>query len=72
MTAGGAPAGAPKLIIDKIHADTVKVLAQKDVITAMDSLGAEIVGNTPAEFSRVIRTGIPVWVKLVKSIRSPG
>ena len=32
---------------------------------------AEAVVNTPAEFSRVIRTGIPVWVKLVKAMRKP-
>jgi tripartite-type tricarboxylate transporter receptor subunit TctC len=66
------PAGTPKTVVDKIHLDTVKVLAQKDVSAVLDGLGAEAVGNTPAEFARVIRTGIPVWVKLVKSMRSPG
>jgi len=65
------PAGTPKSVIDRIHLDTVKVLAQKDVVAVLDSLGAEAVGNTPAEFSRVIRTGIPVWVKLVKAMRKP-
>ena len=66
------PAGTPKPIIERIHADVVKVLAQKDVANVFESLGAEAVGNTPAEFSRVIQTGISKWVKLVKSMRTPG
>jgi tripartite-type tricarboxylate transporter receptor subunit TctC len=66
------PAGTPKAIVDKIHLDTAKVLAQKEVASVFDSLGAEAVGNTPAEFTRVIQTGIPKWVKLVRSMRSPG
>jgi len=66
------PAGTPKAIVDKIHLDTAKVLAQKEVASLFDSLGAEAVGNTPAEFTRVIQTGIPKWVKLVRSMRSPG
>ena len=65
------PAGSPKLVIDKIHLDVVKVLAQKDVSGVFESLGAESVGNTPAEFTRVIQTGIPQWIKLVKAMRAP-
>ena len=65
------PAGTPKAIVDKIHLDTAKVLAQKDVAGVFESLGAEAVGNSPAEFTRLIQTGIPKWVKLVKSMRSP-
>ncbi len=66
------PAGTPRAVVDKIHLDTARVLAHQDVANAFINLGAEAVGNTPAEFSRVIQTGIPKWVKLVKSIRSPG
>ena len=66
------PAGTPKPVIERIHADVVKVLAQKEVASVFDSLGAEAVGNSPAEFSRLIETGIPKWVKLVKSMRAPG
>ena len=66
------PAGTPKPVIERIHADVVKVLAQKEVANVFDSLGAEAVGNSPAEFSRLIETGIPKWVKLVKSMRTPG
>jgi tripartite-type tricarboxylate transporter receptor subunit TctC len=65
------PAGTPKAVVDKIHLDTVKVLAQKDVTSVFESLGAEAVGNSPAEFTRLIQTGIPKWVKLVKSMRAP-
>ena len=65
------PATTPKAVIEKIHLDTVRVLAQKEVAGVFDSLGAEAVGNTPAEFTRVIQTGIPKWIKLVKAMRAP-
>ena len=65
------PANTPKAIVEKIHLDTAKVLAQKEVAGVFDSLGADAVGNMPAEFTRVIQSGIPKWIKLVKAMRAP-
>ena len=65
------PAGTSPAVIERIHLDTVRVLAQKDVLNVLESLGADAVGNTPAEFTRVIRDGIPKWIKLVKAMRKP-
>src|SRR5262249_13485440 len=42
------PAGLPKPVVDKVHAETVKVLAQPDVRTKLEGLGLQLVGNTPA------------------------
>jgi tripartite-type tricarboxylate transporter receptor subunit TctC len=61
-----APAGTPKDVLDKLHIETVKALAMPEVRKKFDELGLEPVGNTPAEFSDVIRKETPEWAKLIK------
>jgi tripartite-type tricarboxylate transporter receptor subunit TctC len=61
-----APAGTPKDIIDKIHQDTVKVLARPDLRERFAALGMEPIGNTPAEFAAVIAAETPQWAKVIK------
>src|SRR5690349_21229794 len=43
------PAGTPKPVINKIHDETVKLLAMPDVRQKLESLGLQLVGNTPEE-----------------------
>ena len=61
-----APAGTPKDVVDKLHGETVKVLAMPEVRKKFDDLGLEPVGNTPVEFAAVIRKETPEWAKLIK------
>ncbi len=61
-----APAGTPKEIVDKIHQDTVKVLARADLRERFATLGMEPIGNTPAEFAAVIAAETPQWAKVIK------
>jgi len=61
-----APAGTPKDVLDKLHAETVKTLALPDMRKRFDELGLEAVGNTPAEFAEVIRKETPEWAKVIK------
>jgi tripartite-type tricarboxylate transporter receptor subunit TctC len=61
-----APAGTPQAIIDKLHKQTVKVLAQPDVRARLEGLGVALVGNTPEEFADLIRTETPQWAKVIK------
>jgi tripartite-type tricarboxylate transporter receptor subunit TctC len=60
-----APAGTPKPIIDKIHADTVKVLADQEVKDRLTQLGMAPVGNSPADFTREIAVEYERWGKVV-------
>ncbi len=64
VRAGGA--GLPKPIVDKIHAETVKVMAQPDVRGKLEGLGLQLVGGTPAEFAEVVKTEMPMWGKVIK------
>lgn len=61
-----APAGTPKDVLDKLHAETVKTLAMAEVRKKFDELGLEPVGNTPEEFAAVIRKEMPEWAKVIK------
>jgi tripartite-type tricarboxylate transporter receptor subunit TctC len=61
-----APAGTPKEIVDKIHQDTVKVLARADVRERFAALGMEPIGNTPVEFAAAIAAETPQWAKVIK------
>ena len=61
-----APAGTSPAIIDKIHQDTLKVLALADVRAKLSDIGMEVIGNSPAEFAAVIKTETPQWAKVIK------
>jgi tripartite-type tricarboxylate transporter receptor subunit TctC len=61
-----APAGTPQPIIQKLHAEAVKVLAMPDVRQKLNELGLDLVGNTPEEFAAVIAREIPQWAKVIK------
>ena len=63
-----APAGTPPAIVEKLHAATVKALAAPDVRAKFDALGMVAIGSTPAEFAAVIKTEIPYWEKVIKTI----
>src|SRR5262249_41699875 len=50
FTALLVPAGTPKSIIDRLHAETVRVLAMPEMRQQLAKLGAEPAGTTPDEF----------------------
>jgi tripartite-type tricarboxylate transporter receptor subunit TctC len=60
------PAGTPRPIIDKLHADTVKVLADADTKKKFADLGVETKSSSPAEFGAFIRTEMEKYAKLIK------
>jgi len=61
-----APTGTSQAIVDKVHRDTVAVLAMPDVRKRFADNGLDIVGGTPAELAEVIKTEIPYWAKIIK------
>ena len=65
-TAVVLPAGTPKEIISKLHSEIVQVLKKPDVAKIFNGMGMEIVGNTPEEFSNIIKPEIQKWAKVIK------
>jgi tripartite-type tricarboxylate transporter receptor subunit TctC len=62
-----APAGTPRDIIAKLHADAARALKQPDVVERLARDGATPVGNTPEETARYIEREIVKWGKAVKA-----
>jgi tripartite-type tricarboxylate transporter receptor subunit TctC len=61
-----APAGTPAAIVELLHRDTVKVLAQPDVRRKMNDLGLDVIGGTPVEFAAAIERETPRWARVIK------
>jgi tripartite-type tricarboxylate transporter receptor subunit TctC len=61
-----APAGTPPDLIEKLHRESVRILALPDVRKRFEDLGIEVIGNTPAEFAAVIRSETPHWAKVIR------
>ena len=61
-----APAGTPAPVVNKFHAELMEVLKEPAVQEKFQSLGLDIIGNKPAEFSEFIKKDIVKWAKVVK------
>ena len=59
------PAGTPRPIINRLHAETVRVLALPDIRSSILDTGSEVGGNTPEEFAAFIRADRERWKKAV-------
>jgi tripartite-type tricarboxylate transporter receptor subunit TctC len=61
-----APAATPKATVERLSADANRVLADQEVRTRMQVVGADPNGNSPDEFARFIRDDQAKWVKLMR------
>lgn len=61
-----APAGTPPAIVDKVRAETLKVLADPEMGKKFAALGLQPVGSTPDETRATIAADLPKWTKVVK------
>jgi tripartite-type tricarboxylate transporter receptor subunit TctC len=61
-----APAGTPRDIIAKIHADTAGMLAQPDVKQALEARSFVVGGAGPAEFEKFIAEENVKWQKVIE------
>jgi tripartite-type tricarboxylate transporter receptor subunit TctC len=63
------PVGTPTEIIDLLHTEMVKVIADAQVRKRFATLGVEPVGNTPDEFRTYINSEIARWGKVVRDAK---
>ena len=61
-----APAATPKDIVAKVNAEVVKILRMPDVQKRLFEIGAEPVGNTPAEMAATIKSDTEKYAVVVK------
>jgi tripartite-type tricarboxylate transporter receptor subunit TctC len=61
-----APKGTPQPILDKVRAESLKVLADPEMRKKFAVIGLEPVGSTGAETKATIAADIPKWAKVIK------
>jgi tripartite-type tricarboxylate transporter receptor subunit TctC len=61
-----APASTPRPIVDKVSADTGKILALPDAKQRLIEAGAEPAPNTPDVFTEFVNRDIAKWLDLAK------
>jgi len=64
-----APAGTSKDVIGRIHAEALRVLKLPDVVERIASQGADIVGNSPAEFAAFIAAESAKYAGIIRQAR---
>jgi tripartite-type tricarboxylate transporter receptor subunit TctC len=62
-----APAGTPRDIITRLHAEVVKAVGSAEVRERFQSFGSEPLGSTPDEFAAQIKADIAKWAKVAKT-----
>jgi tripartite-type tricarboxylate transporter receptor subunit TctC len=60
------PAGTPAAVVQRLHGDVVKILAQPETRDRISALGFEIVASSPKEFAAQIRAEVAKWTKVVR------
>ncbi len=62
-----APAGTPAAIVDRLQAETAKILETPAMKARLALEGAEPIGNSPAEFSALIKAEMAKWSAVAKA-----
>jgi tripartite-type tricarboxylate transporter receptor subunit TctC len=62
-----APAGTPRSIINKLHAELVKIVQSPDSVARMTASGSIPVGNTPEQFANDIKAETARYAKIIKA-----
>ncbi|MDQ0023991.1 tripartite-type tricarboxylate transporter receptor subunit TctC [Variovorax paradoxus] len=66
-----APAGTPRPIVDRLHAETVKALQVPAVRARLEEMGGEARGSTPEEMTTMVATELKRWTTVVNDARIP-
>lgn len=61
-----APAGLPKPLVDRLHANLLKSANDPEVKDRLIASGMDFVGGTPAELAATLKRDYAKWAKLVK------
>lgn len=62
-----APAATPPAVIERLHAEVVKILAAEEMKAKFADLGAQTIASTPAELATFLRAEMVKWAEVVKA-----
>jgi tripartite-type tricarboxylate transporter receptor subunit TctC len=64
-----APAGTPRAVVARLHAELVRVLNLPDIRASIVDTGSEVGGNAPEEFAAFIRADRERWKRAVEAAK---
>jgi tripartite-type tricarboxylate transporter receptor subunit TctC len=64
-----APVGTPREIVMRLHAEIVKALGSAEVKQRLIAQGFDADGNTPEQFTEVIRRDLARWQKVIAAAK---
>jgi len=62
-----APAGTPKEIVDRLHREIARAIAQPKIAQLYTNLGTQPLSSTPAEFTAFIKAESEKWSRVIKT-----
>jgi tripartite-type tricarboxylate transporter receptor subunit TctC len=60
-----APAGTPKPIVERLSAEANRAVHQPDFAARAEAQGTEVVGSSPGELAKLVKTELDTWRKVV-------
>ena len=60
------PSGTPAAIVDRVNRDVRHVLTSSDIPEKFAAMGADVLSNTPAEFTELMKAEIAKWNRLIR------
>jgi tripartite-type tricarboxylate transporter receptor subunit TctC len=62
------PAGTPHAIVQRLHAEIVKGIAQPDARERLAAVGLNPIGNSQEEFAAQIRADVAKWGRIIRTL----
>ncbi len=62
-----APAGTPAPIVERLSKEMMRIVADPAVQASLKQIDYEPVGNTPAEFARIIKDDAERWARIART-----
>jgi tripartite-type tricarboxylate transporter receptor subunit TctC len=62
-----APAGTPRPIVDRLNAESVKVMATPETRASLGAMGGEPAGSTPEQTAEFLRAEYARWGKVIRA-----
>jgi len=63
------PAGTPAAIVKRLHSEAVRIMALPDVNKKITDLGADVIANSPQQFTAYIKSEVARWGKVIRDAK---
>jgi tripartite-type tricarboxylate transporter receptor subunit TctC len=65
------PAGTPGPIVKRLYGEAIRIMALPDIRQRVTDMGADIIANSPQQFTAQIKREVTRWGKVIKDAKVP-